>query len=631
LGYFAIDKFVLAPTDTSLRGATDSSQTRETGPQTIAVLPFVNMSEDQGNEYFSDGLTEELLNILAKSKGLHVAGRTSSFAFKGKDDDLRIIGEKLNVGNILEGSVRKDDARNRVRITAQLINVENGYHLWSDTFDRELDDIFAIQEEVAGEVAKALRVTLLGEEAEQPSHIATTGFNAYDLYLHGLQGINENSYASLNQAVEDFQNSLALDPSYTPAQIGLISAWQALASTGAITRKEAVDLSLPLLTVIMQREPDNSDAYVLLGQAQLTTDHEAVDQTYRDALERNPRNVKALLELGAHLRNHEHVDEGMQYIQRAAQIEPYSVSVQWELCWSHMWMQNLQGALQACERVREIEPDNPNGYSGASLAYQLDGNVAQSIFWDTQAHERDPDDYELTAGLAIKWLDLGDLEMADHWMEVSESLDADQISPIAAKVSLLQYREQFTLAAQLAFTTLERENRFFSRQLLRNAFVADALNQGDTQAALDAYSISHEEIFKEPMEINFDMVSWGVDSLIEIALVMRSGDFASSKADELLQAAQTILEGAHPSLTPWLADIRWAALKNARGDSQAALGHLRNAFEHGFRFRWRFRLQHWFALESLHSEPEYIELVALSEKDMERQREETHILLGTGS
>ena len=116
------------------------------------------MSEDKGNEYFSDGLTEELLNILAKIKELHVAGRTSSFAFKGKEDDLRIIGEKLNVSTILEGSVRKDN--NRVRITAQLINVENGYHLWSETFDRELDDIFAIQEEIAREVAQALRVTL---------------------------------------------------------------------------------------------------------------------------------------------------------------------------------------------------------------------------------------------------------------------------------------------------------------------------------------------------------------------------------------------------------------------------------------------------------------------------------------
>ena len=162
VGYFVYDKFVSStPNAVETTAVSSPASESQTNPyQTIAVLPFVNMSEDPGNEYFSDGLTEELLNILAKIKELRVAGRTSSFAFKGKGEDLRIIGEKLNVSSILEGSVRKDDKRNRVRITAQLINVDDGYHLWSETYDRELDDIFAIQDEIAREVARALTITL---------------------------------------------------------------------------------------------------------------------------------------------------------------------------------------------------------------------------------------------------------------------------------------------------------------------------------------------------------------------------------------------------------------------------------------------------------------------------------------
>ena len=161
VAYFATDKFLF-------RGGEDAPPVAEadalasTEPPTIAVLPLADMSPGNDNEYFSDGLTEELLNILAKISELRVAGRSSSFAFKGQNQDLREIGQKPNVAHIPQGSVRKDDANNRVRITLQLIDAESGFHLWSETYDRDLKDIFEIQEAVAHEAAAALRVTLLG-------------------------------------------------------------------------------------------------------------------------------------------------------------------------------------------------------------------------------------------------------------------------------------------------------------------------------------------------------------------------------------------------------------------------------------------------------------------------------------
>jgi len=146
--------------------------------KSIAVLPFVNMSDDAGNEYFSDGISEEILNALAKIKDLKVAGRTSSFAFKGKNQDLRNIGVALNVAHILEGSVRK--AGNRVRITAQLIKVDDGFHVWSENYDRELDDVFAIQDEISAAILHQLKAHLMGEEA---TSVARTDAKTYDLYL----------------------------------------------------------------------------------------------------------------------------------------------------------------------------------------------------------------------------------------------------------------------------------------------------------------------------------------------------------------------------------------------------------------------------------------------------------------
>jgi TolB-like protein len=197
LGYFAWDKFRSPPDAANAgiqaegretAGAHESAAAATATPtqpaqKSLAVLPFVDMSPAKDNEYFTDGLTEELLNILAQIKGLQVAGRTSSFAFKGKTEDLREIGGKLNVNTLLEGSVRKDDKNQRIRVTVQLINVGDGFHIWSDTYDRDLEDIFAIQEDIARQVAEALKVNLLGEDAGQIAVNSRTGMNAYDLYL----------------------------------------------------------------------------------------------------------------------------------------------------------------------------------------------------------------------------------------------------------------------------------------------------------------------------------------------------------------------------------------------------------------------------------------------------------------
>ena len=203
-----------------------------TTPKSIAVLPFVNMSNDQDQEYFSDGITEEIFNSLANVRNLKVAGRTSSFQFKGKNIDLREVGKKLNVSTVLEGSVRKQGKR--LRITAQRINVEDGYHLWSEKFDRELDDIFAIQDEIALAITEKLKIASLEEEKAAINKSPTENHEAYDLYLKGRYHLNKRG-ADTIKGLECFKQATELDPSFALAfTVGneifvcnLVGSWRA--------------------------------------------------------------------------------------------------------------------------------------------------------------------------------------------------------------------------------------------------------------------------------------------------------------------------------------------------------------------------------------------------------------------
>jgi TolB-like protein/Flp pilus assembly protein TadD len=201
----------------------------------IAVLPFANMSSDPEQEYFSDGISEEIINTLAQLPNLKVAGRTSSFTFKGKNEDLRMVGEKLNVKTILEGSVR--NSGNRIRITAQLINVENGYHLWSEKFDRVLDDIFLVQDEIAKAIVEKLQITLSGKLVEPQIREQTQNVEAYQYYLKGRAlAYKRGNY--LFEAIESFKMALSIDPEYALAYAGLADAYTVICYYGSIEPKE---------------------------------------------------------------------------------------------------------------------------------------------------------------------------------------------------------------------------------------------------------------------------------------------------------------------------------------------------------------------------------------------------------
>jgi len=630
LGYFAWDKFLAARgmDETATLETADQTATPEDQFQTIAVLPFVNMSEDPNNEYFSDGLTEELLNTLAKIKELRVAGRTSSFAFKGKHDDLRIIGQKLNVNTILEGSVRK--AGNRVRITTQLINVEDGYHLWSETYDRELDDIFAIQEEIARKVAQALRITLLGEDEKRLKEVVSTEIGAYEIYMRAMQGLHEGAYVSLNNSVEQFQQVLALDPAFTPAKLGLVNAWSELANTGAITRSEALRQGLPLLETILAEQPDNSGARIQLALFRAFEEKpEAAEAQFISALEADPRNARGLQEYGRFLFNNQQVKRGMELIAAAVEIEPYDIRVLWDHCQTNAVLQNFDDALTSCDRIREIAPDSPLGYYGWALAHMHTGDMARTAKGYADAILRDPDDYEMQAAMCGFWINLGDVEQAELWQQRADAIGAGQPVPIMTRLALYKYREQHDLARGLAKQSLDRkiENRHGSNAIFRWVWAYESARADEFQAALMPYREAFPWAFETPLRVPGDLNDEIFD-VIQIAGLLKLAEPMSDRPTQLLEIAENHVDRLPPGWGAWMPEMMQASIATIRGERQTAINWLNSAFQKNWRVRWRQSLLEDPIISRLADEPGYQELVARFETDMERQRAVAYELMG---
>ena len=272
LGYFSYDKFLLGPgreaelVQTTAEVVTE--QAAETGKsgipeQSIAVLPFVNMSSDPEQDYFSDGISEELLNVLSKIPGLRVAARTSSFQFKGENQDIIGIGQKLNTALVLEGSVRK--AGLQIRITAQLVDARNGFHLWSETYDRELENIFAVQDEVSAAIVEALKEHLGLQIEVVPRVMAAANSEAHDAYLRGRHLLVQRTRTTVEGAVREFEKAILRDPDYALAYAELAIANVFLSAYGGLTVTEAVAKAAPLAEHAIALDPTLAEAHAAAG------------------------------------------------------------------------------------------------------------------------------------------------------------------------------------------------------------------------------------------------------------------------------------------------------------------------------------------------------------------------------
>ncbi|MGA2863077.1 MAG: adenylate/guanylate cyclase domain-containing protein [Verrucomicrobiota bacterium] len=340
---------------------TASGATNLLDQKSVAVLPFVNMSGDPDNEYFSDGVTEEILNALARTPGLRVAARTSAFSFKGKNEPVQKIGEALKVGAVLEGSVRR--AGQRLRIAAQLISVADGYHLWSDTYDRKAEDVFAVQSEVAQRVQEVLKLKLLAESGPAALRGGTDNLEAYDLFLRGRYFWNKRTEADLERAIGYFQQAAEKDPKLALAYAGLGSCYAVLPDYAEVAVQEVVPKARAAAHRALELEPRLAEAQAVLA---ICLDHEGdfagAEKAFSQALALNPNYATAHHWYARLLDRSGRPERGLAEIRLAQALDPLSPAIQSSVGMALYYNRRYDEALLEEDKALQLSPDSHWAY-----------------------------------------------------------------------------------------------------------------------------------------------------------------------------------------------------------------------------------------------------------------------------
>ena len=358
-----------------------SAQPAEAGTQnnSIAVLPFANISADEENEYFCDGLAEELLNALSKIDELKVAARTSAFSFKGKNANVSEIGAKLGVQNVLEGSVRKSG--NRLRISVQLVNAADGFHLWSGQYDREFKDIFDLQDEITLAVTEALKVTLLGHERSMVFKRYTDNAEAYELFLKGRYYHYKYTAEAWKRAIEFFKKAIEIAPDYAPAYAAMTSSWGFLWFFGLVSTDDAIPPMREATTKALEINERLAEAHLSSAVINFFHDREwrNAESDFRRAIELDPRNAEAISFYSMFLAFEERLDEAIELSKQSIAIDPLSPLINMNAGWTYFTAGLMNEACEMVGKMLEIEPDFYGAYWLKGAIYLVEGKYEAAI------------------------------------------------------------------------------------------------------------------------------------------------------------------------------------------------------------------------------------------------------------
>ena len=392
-------------------GAADATSALD--PKSIAVLPFVNMSSDPEQEYFSDGISEEILNALARVSELKVAGRTSSFAFKGENQDLQQIGKALRVANLLEGSVRKSG--NKLRITAQLIKVEDGFHLWSETYDREMDDIFAIQDEISNAILEQLKAKLLGGERIASEQNAIDP-QAYAQYLLAKQRIYERTQSSLELAADLLASAVKTDPEFAAAhaQLGIATMLLSENEYGTLPRDEAYTQGKKHLDTALALDPNQPEALAGMGlyENSFPGGQEKAIAWLRRSLEVDPHQSNASNWLANYLRQTGQAREALEIRERDFARDPLYMPVFSNLVGIYTANGEMEKAARVLEQLKPYLHDDANLLMTEAGYYQAVGQWAKSIQLYREAYETEPRNFVNQVNYSYSLVYMGQYESA---------------------------------------------------------------------------------------------------------------------------------------------------------------------------------------------------------------------------
>ncbi len=345
----------------------------------VAVLPFANLSADAENEYFCDGLADELLNSLAKIDDLKVAARTSAFSFKGKNVNVSEIGERLGVKNVLEGSVRKSG--NRLRISVQLVNASDGFHLWSERYDREMQDIFELQDEITLSVTDALKVRLLGKDRDVVLKRYTDDAEAYELFLKGRYHYYKYSAEGWRRAIEFFEKAIEKEPNYAPAYAGMNSSWGFLWFLGFLPAEQAVPQMKAAAIKALEMDENLAEAHLSQAMISFFYDWEwqKAEQEFKRAVALDPHNAEALSFYSMFLGFEERFDEAIDQGGRALAIDPLSMLINMNVGWTYFSAGLFDKTLDQVGKMIEVEPDFYGCYWLRGAIYLSEGEYDNAV------------------------------------------------------------------------------------------------------------------------------------------------------------------------------------------------------------------------------------------------------------
>lgn len=561
--------------------------------RSIAILPFVPFSKDPADEFFVDGMVEELLNLLAKIPDLKVAARTSSFSYKGVTNKTIVeIGQELGVDTILEGSFRKNDVANRIRVTAQLIDVSTGAHLWSETYDREYLDVFQIQDDIANAVVDKMKVTLLVQTKDAQVADGTKSIDAMVEYGKGRNELSHRTRPSLEKALQHFESAIEKDENYARAYVGLADANILLNLYGDLPLEVSRAAADEAINKALSINDQLGSAYATRGLLLSPTDTIAAEEAFKQALELNPNYAMTYMWYGSLKKKSGELLQAKQLFEKALELDPKSPVAANNVAWSHYDEGSEHEAMQLFSQIIANDPFYPGAYILAGEILRNRGRLDEAIEMYNRALDVDSLNKGAVYGLVAANIDLGDHAASEHWFAYIE--DRPGLMTQAESVSMKA--RYFASKGQLeqALSYLNKVEFDAENQIMQLSVKSEqALYAGDfAEATITLEEL--KEIDKGDQGFFFRLSDGELAAHLAYAYQQQN---LSEKANELISLNSNFLEEAavkkanDPSYY-----YNMALISVLRGDEAEAFNYLQGAIDAGWVQAWRADLEPIFEI-----------------------------------
>ena len=427
-----------------LRPSGSGRRTPDAGEPTVAVLPFVDMSSERDQQYFCEGIAEEITNALTGVKGLKVVSRTSSFQFRGGAYDVREIGEQLGVHHLVEGSVRK--AGDRLRIAVQLVAVKDGYHLWSERYDRQVEDIFAVQDEISQAIVDNLKIKLLGQRQQKLVKPPTYNFEAYNLYLQGRYHLNQRTGTGLAKSIECFEKAASEDCNYAQPYAGLAEAYVLEGTAGYLARSpdEAFSKASEAARTAIEKDETCAEAHLALALVHYRADWDwaKAERRFRRAIEINDGYATGHHQYAMFLAAMNRLEQALAEIRRAHELDPLSLLISTAVGRILHFSRRFDEAIEQCRRTIEMNPQFPLAHFDVAIAYGNVGRYSEAIEAFKKWAELLGDTDLAKGGLAVIYAEMGEREKALQLaVELAAAAETRAVSPMTQAIVYVRLGE----------------------------------------------------------------------------------------------------------------------------------------------------------------------------------------------